>query len=357
MLPQKDKLEELLLDNRFVDWVLNPGSRYASYWESWAGENADNAAIAAIARDMVLELKLEEDYAGEEMLDDDADALFEKIRTGIGRPQRHARVRYFRWAAAAAIAALVAAGGWMFLQQGSKAPASAEQYMAAQSPEVVRFNGNSGSQVLFLPDGSKVILGKGGRVAYNLLMDGGKREVKLSGEAFFDVVPNPQQPFYIYTDRMVVKVLGTSFHVKASGNEESVAVSTGKVSVYLKGQDLEQSAASIVLPKQLCRYEASLRELVTEQYTGAFAHEAELRKLKTLAFEDAPMAEVLRALETHFAIPIKFDETAFKDCYITLTLGKESLEEILKVIARTVDASYTLSTYGIQVEGGGCREQ
>ncbi len=119
-------------------------------------------------------------------------------------------------------------------------------------------------------------------------MDGVKREVKLSGEAFFDVVPNPQQPFYIYTDKMVVKVLGTSFRVKALGAEESVAVSTGKVSVYLKGQDLEQQAASIVMPQQLCRYEASLQELVTESYTGVFVHEAELARLKALAFEEAP---------------------------------------------------------------------
>ncbi len=69
------------------------------------------------------------------------------------------------------------------------------------------------------------------------------------------------------------------------------------------------------------------------------------------------MTDVLRALETHFAIPIKFDENTFKNCYITLTLGNESLEEILKVITRTIDASYTMSTYGIIVEGDGCREQ
>lgn len=359
MEPQEDKLEALLLDNRFVDWVTDPGSRYASYWEAWAAESAENAAAVAGARAMVLEIGVEEEFEGEEMSEDNVDALFGRIREGIGAEEKIARIKPLRWIAiAASIALLVAAGGWLLLRNGNTpskqtAAGSTERH----SPEVVRFNGNSGSQALFLPDGSKVVLGKGARIAYSLLMDGSKREVKLSGEAFFDVVPNPQQPFYIYTDKMVVKVLGTSFMVKASGKEESVAVNTGKVSVYLKGQDLEQSAASIVMPRQVCRYEASLRELVTENYEGAFAHVAELEKLKLLAFEEAPVADVLRALETHYAIPIKFDPATFKDCYITLTLGNESLEEILKVITRTIDASYTLSTYGIFVEGGGCPEQ
>ncbi|WP_341839177.1 FecR family protein [Chitinophaga caseinilytica] len=356
MPSSEDKLESLLLDNRFVDWVLNPGSRYASYWESWSAEREENAELAASARAMVLEIGMEEEYGGEEMPAGEVDALFGKIREGIGERERH-RMRPLRWTAiAAAIALLVAAGGWMLFRGEAKLKEVAT-VAEGRSPEVVRFNGNSGSQALFLPDGSRVVLGKGARIAYNLLMDGSKREVKLTGEAFFDVVPNPQQPFYIYTDKMVVKVLGTSFRVKASGAEESVAVSTGKVSVYLKGQDLEQRAASIVMPRQLCRYEAALQELVTEDFGGNFVQEAELAKLKTLVFEEAPVAEVLRALETHYAIPITFDADTFKNCYITLTLGNESLEEILKVITRTIDASYTMSTYGIRVEGNGCQNE
>lgn len=353
-----DKIEALLLDNRFVDWVLNPESRYASYWEAWAAESETNATLAGSARTMLQEIAMEEEYAGADMPEESVNALFGRIREGIGRPEKTGRMKPFRWvAAAAAIALLLTAGGWLLFRGEETSQPLAGITKEQVSPEVVRFNGNSGSQALFLPDGSRVILAKGARVSYSLLMDGSKREVKLSGEAFFDVVPNPQQPFYIYTDKMVVKVLGTSFRVTASGKEESVAVSTGKVSVYLKGQDLEQSAASIVLPRQLCRYEERLDELVTESYAGAFTQETELEKLKALTFEEAPVAEVLLALEKHYAIPIKFNATTFENCYITLTLGNESLEEMLKVITRTIDASYTMSTYGILIEGNGCREQ
>ncbi len=353
----EDKIEALLLDNRFVDWVLNPESRYASYWEAWAAESEANTSLAGYARTMLQEIAMEEEYAGADLPEESVNALFGRIREGIGQPEKTRRIKPFRWVAAAAIAILLAAGGWMLFRGEGAAKPMAGITKNQPSPEVVRFNGNSGSQALFLPDGSRVILAKGARVSYSLLMDGSKREVKLSGEAFFDVVPDPQQPFYIYTDKMVVKVLGTSFRVTASGKEESVAVSTGKVSVYLKGQDLEQSAASIVLPRQLCRYEERLDELVTESYAGAFSQETELEKLKALTFEEAPVAEVLLALEKHYAIPIKFNAATFENCYITLTLGNESLEEMLKVITRTIDASYTMSTYGILIEGNGCREQ
>ncbi len=80
MQPQEDRLEALLLDNRFVDWVLNPGSKYASYWESWAAENEAQATLAACARAIVLEIGMEEEYDGEDMSEENVDALFGKIR-------------------------------------------------------------------------------------------------------------------------------------------------------------------------------------------------------------------------------------------------------------------------------------
>lgn len=346
----EEKISALLLDNRFIDWVVNPQSPYAAYWLQWMAENEANAALAEEARVFLLDMRLAEEHAPEAIPEGQLEQMLGNIKREAAKERRP---RFPYWMAAAVMTGVLALAAW-FLFSGPKPSAAAgkQKHFA----EVVRYNGNNEDELLFLPDGSKVILGKGARISYNLLMSGNKREITLTGDAFFDVAKNPQKPFYIYTKNVVVKVLGTSFKVTASGNTESVAVKTGKVSVYLKGQDLEQSAAKIVLPQQVCTYSGQRHELVTVAYTGTPMQEKELKKPAGLVFEDAPLAAVFNTLEKMYAIPVKFDEDTFNDCYITITLGDESLEEILKVITKTVDASYSMSPYGISIDGKGCRQ-
>ncbi|MEC3879161.1 FecR family protein [Parapedobacter sp. 10938] len=86
---------------------------------------------------------------------------------------------------------------------------------------------------LTLPDGSVVFLNANSEL--NLMGQYGKdkREIQLSGEAFFDVVPNPDAPFTVVSDKVAVHVLGTSFNVQSYGRlrEVVVSVNTGRVRV------------------------------------------------------------------------------------------------------------------------------
>lgn len=109
------------------------------------------------------------------------------------------------------------------------------------------------TKVVKLPDGSSIALNANSKV--EILADYGKngRKVKLVGEAFFDVKPNPDQPFYVYSDNLRITVLGTSFNIKAyHGQEEiSIAVRTGKVRVDLENgmTDFLEKAEKLVFHK------------------------------------------------------------------------------------------------------------
>ncbi|MGX5818727.1 FecR family protein [Chitinophaga lutea] len=350
MRPKEEHIDNLLQDNRFIDWVLNPQSPYAGYWLAWMAESEENAALAAEARAFLLDLHMAEEQGGD-LSDDRVEDMLAGLKTAmVKEPKSHSRT----WMAiAAAVALLITAGAWW--QWGSSGKNNPDaQRKGRPANEMVRYNGNAADELLYLPDGSKVVLGPGARISYNALLAGDRREITLTGDAFFDVAQDPQKPFYIYTPNVVVKVLGTSFRVSASGREESVAVRTGKVSVYLKGQDLEQSAARIVLPQQVCKYTGDARGLITEVYGGAHPEEAQLQKAGGLVFQDAPLAQVLDTLEKMYAIPVRFDRDTFANCYITISLGNENLEESLNVITRTIDASYSISAYGIAIHGKGC---
>ncbi|WP_407527669.1 FecR family protein [Lacibacter sp. MH-610] len=90
---------------------------------------------------------------------------------------------------------------------------------------------------LVLPDGSTVWLNSGSKLSYqNMMSKADKREVTLTGEAYFDVTRNPKRPFIIHTSSIDVKVLGTEFNVKAYPDDATVETSLihGSVQVYLK---------------------------------------------------------------------------------------------------------------------------
>ena len=96
-------------------------------------------------------------------------------------------------------------------------------------------NGNRSKIVL--PDGSQVWLNAGSNLHYdNEDFNKNIREVSLNGEAYFDVVKNPEKPFIIHTNKMDIKVIGTAFNVRSYNNEKTAEASLirGTIEVTLK---------------------------------------------------------------------------------------------------------------------------
>ena len=85
-------------------------------------------------------------------------------------------------------------------------------------------------QVLF-QDGSKVHLNSGSRIRYPKKFGLSERKVYLEGEAWFEVAKNKNRPFIVDLSYMDIKVLGTTFDVKAYPEEEAifVALETGPI--------------------------------------------------------------------------------------------------------------------------------
>lgn len=85
---------------------------------------------------------------------------------------------------------------------------------------------------IILSDSTKVLLNAGSRFSYTTPFAKDKREVALTGEAYFNVSKDPDRPFIIKTGEISTTVLGTTFNVSAYENEDvSVAVATGNVKV------------------------------------------------------------------------------------------------------------------------------
>jgi len=84
-----------------------------------------------------------------------------------------------------------------------------------------------------MPDGSKIYLNRNSVFTYRKNFGEHNRNVKLKGEAFFEIAHDVIKPFIIDAGKASVKVVGTSFNVITDNPESAVEVfvKTGKVLV------------------------------------------------------------------------------------------------------------------------------
>jgi ferric-dicitrate binding protein FerR (iron transport regulator) len=114
---------------------------------------------------------------------------------------------------------------------------SAVFWLYRSNTHVVRNNDLYAKSVL-LPDGTQVDLGPGSKLVYGKEFMKGKRELRLTGEAFFDVTTDPDHPFTVMAGLAKIKVTGTRFVVNASAISEEVEVSVKSGNVLFYNSDI-----------------------------------------------------------------------------------------------------------------------
>ena len=99
---------------------------------------------------------------------------------------------------------------------------------------------NGGQYQLILADGTKVWLNAASSLKFPTAFPGKQRTVELTGEAYFEVAKNKNQPFNVKTPTQTVQVLGTHFNINAYSNEPFVKTTLleGSVNVSSAGGSL-----------------------------------------------------------------------------------------------------------------------
>lgn len=257
-------------------------------------------------------------------------------------PERSAR-KFWYTAAATIVFVLVAATFW-FTNKKVKSiePAVARTEMVKEKPATAM------RQTIHLPDGSTVILNANSRLNYPPSFTGATREVFLSGEAWFDIKPNPQQPFLVHTGRITTKVLGTAFNIKAYPDEKvEVTVTRGKVQVLKDNKSLGLITASQQIS---CSNNNEIVEQKTVDVKPVIAWKPE-----EIYFNDITMEEALQQMSDRFHMETEFKNPGVKHCRITATFsGDDHPDEMLAVICAVSKATYTMNGNKIIIDGKGC---
>ncbi|WP_185731399.1 FecR family protein [Larkinella rosea] len=277
------------------------------------------------------------------------------LKTGAEmQPELPDNVRYFVpgfWRYVAAAILLIVSGLGFYFYRHTAKPA---QELAAQATSIV----NTQKQVIRhqLPDGSKVWLNPNAAIRYaDNAFSETSRTVSIEGEAFFEVTKDPARPFFVKSNSLLVKVLGTSFNVKSNSDQSryEVSVVTGKVSVSAPdGQGQEKSV--LLLPRQQAVFEVSSGLLTSTELSNSRERVDPWQPI-SLTFEDEKLSEIAVRLQKKYGIKIKLANPNLANCRLKATFDHNRLAEILEITTQMVEATYEMRGDSIVIDGEGCR--
>jgi transmembrane sensor len=222
---------------------------------------------------------------------------------------------------------------------------AAKQFMIPKN-DVLTFTSGNQSIEKILPDGTKILLSKNSIITYPKTFEGDTREINLTGEGFFDVHHDAAHPFIIHTQGTDVRVLGTSFNVRAYNAQVQVLVKTGRV-------QFSKNNSKVILTKgQKAEILANVDTIIKSEISEDNVLVKE--KLNSFIFDKMSLGEVAESLSKQFNVEIVFTNDKIKNCKLTATFENENLDNIISVIAETFNLTAAHQKNGIVLSGEGC---
>ncbi len=213
-----------------------------------------------------------------------------------------------------------------------------------------------------LPDGSVVWLNSGSTIKCANTFEENERKVQLDGEAYFDVVKNADAPFYVVTNAVKIKVLGTRFNVKSYPEERIVETTLEEGSVNLGKIG---SAQTILLkPRQKAVFikkegkinDSDLKINIgyrKEQFIILEDVDTDLItswKDNKLRFRSETFEDLAVKLERWFNVKIHIENEILKSKIFSGSFGEENIEQVMKALQVTLSFNYTIDKNNVWIK-------
>lgn len=255
--------------------------------------------------------------------------------------------------------------GWFWF---NNKPAVVIDNKTEQDPIVA----NNGSRTRsLLPDGTLVWLNAGSKLHYENDFNGRTREVRLEGEAFFDVAKQPHRPFIVHTSGIDIRVLGTAFNVKSYPEDKTVETTLYRGLVQVSRQeDITKKSIQLrpneklILPKQAAKEEEKLSDEKTDwtnQLPASFtithidSTKKESERIETawlysrLEFRGDSFEELAPKLERWYNVTIVFADEKVKQLNVTGSFEKETVEQAFVALKEAFPINYKINNREILV--------
>jgi ferric-dicitrate binding protein FerR (iron transport regulator) len=222
-----------------------------------------------------------------------------------------------------------------------------------QHDSLITKNSGSSRKKITLADGSLITLNINTIIQYPETFDGPVREVWLKeGEAFFEIAKDPKHPFIVHTHDTRTEVVGTSFNIRMNVLKSTeVIVTTGVVSF---------NAAALHENEKVILNAGTAGRFLNEDRSVERLDKVDPNRLAwithRLEFNDTPVEEVFRTLETYFNVTIQTSDSSILSCRFRGSFQDASLSEIFKVMTFSLDLEVSSQENIYSVSGKGCKQ-
>jgi ferric-dicitrate binding protein FerR (iron transport regulator) len=219
----------------------------------------------------------------------------------------------------------------------------------------------NGISKIQLPDGTRVWLNSGSKLVYSAGYGVGQRDVKLFGEALFDVVKDVDHPFIVTTSTISIKVLGTKFNVRAYNNDktseaslirgriELTVLKTPEKKIILQASDKLTITNEPVLAA--AKSSVGVTKAITEEIPLMALSRIHLAKKDSLpsealwtenkfAFDAEDFESLAKKLERRYGVTISFRNDELKKLRFTGRFQNESIGKALESLQGTTYFHY-----------------
>lgn len=231
-------------------------------------------------------------------------------------------------AAIACVVILLAGVAWFMYQPVQK---------HRQGPLAKKVTSRSEYKYMILPDSTQVWLNAASTLEYPQAFGAGKREVFLSGEAYFDVKHADKQPFLIHSGKVTTRVLGTAFNIKAYPGREHiiVSVSRGKVQV-----NYDEKEVAMLTPGQQVKVSNANKPVIQKKIAVT---EAAPWQQGNLVYDDETFSDIVADLERIYDVTIRMQNETLGGERISTSFRREiGIGNALQVLCNLTDTRLKL---------------
>ena len=194
-----------------------------------------------------------------------------------------------------------------------------------------------GEYMLILSDGTKVWLNSETEMEYPLCFGLDVREVRLKGEAYFEVKKDSTRPFCVEIEGMQVQVYGTSFNVNArKGEDVQTVLVEGEVGIKLPNSQKEY----MLSPGKLAHFDrgtgkVQIKSVNVQQYVawtkGIFT------------FEEESLEQIMNTLSLWYDVDVFYQTESVKQLHFSGHLGRyKEIQDILGAITEATGVKFTI---------------
>ena len=189
---------------------------------------------------------------------------------------------------------------------------------------------------VFLADGTRIWINSETKLITPTVFSSNERVVKLNGEAFFEVAKDRKRPFKVEVNGQQIKVLGTSFNVRAYENSNVIetTLATGQIQLKIGGQ------TTLLEPGEQSLFNKSEKHLaISKVNPETFSSWKDGR----YEFQNEDLLEVFKVVERWYDVEITADKDYFNGMRFSGVIKRnKDAKHFLELLNLTVPIRYEI---------------